>query len=92
MHPLNFVSLGKVFYIELDGEGRIPVLHFGMTGNVLVSSESDRIDFQFMLGWIKVKGQVPLYYKEGPRKGDGEWPPRFTKVSLRGDYCHNFQT
>ncbi|KAI0005375.1 Formamidopyrimidine-DNA glycosylase N-terminal domain-containing protein [Russula compacta] len=23
---------GKVFYIELDGEGRHPVLHFGMTG------------------------------------------------------------
>jgi len=23
---------GKVFYIELDGEGRYPVLHFGMTG------------------------------------------------------------
>ncbi len=27
---------GKVFYIELDGEGRMPVLHFGMTGNIHV--------------------------------------------------------
>ncbi|KAF8746194.1 hypothetical protein AX14_000001 [Amanita brunnescens Koide BX004] len=24
--------LGKVFYLELDGEGKMPVLHFGMTG------------------------------------------------------------
>ncbi|KAF8272377.1 AtMMH-1 [Lactarius quietus] len=23
---------GKVFYLELDGEGRLPVFHFGMTG------------------------------------------------------------
>jgi formamidopyrimidine-DNA glycosylase len=29
---------GKVFYIELDGEGRHPVLHFGMTGTLQVSS------------------------------------------------------
>lgn len=27
---------GKVFYIELDGEGRHPVLHFGMTGTLQV--------------------------------------------------------
>jgi len=27
---------GKVFYIELDGEGRHPVLHFGMTGMLQV--------------------------------------------------------
>lgn len=28
--------LGKVFFIELDGEGRNPVLHFGMTGMLQV--------------------------------------------------------
>lgn len=28
---------GKVFYLELDGEGRMPVLHFGMTGNIHVN-------------------------------------------------------
>lgn len=27
---------GKVFYIELDGDGRHPVLHFGMTGTLQV--------------------------------------------------------
>ena len=27
---------GKVFYLELDGEGRHPVLHFGMTGMLQV--------------------------------------------------------
>ncbi|PCH33243.1 hypothetical protein WOLCODRAFT_159936 [Wolfiporia cocos MD-104 SS10] len=30
---------GKVFYIELDGEGRMPVLHFGMTGMVQVKGQ-----------------------------------------------------
>ncbi|THH11792.1 hypothetical protein EW145_g432 [Phellinidium pouzarii] len=55
---------GKVFFLELAGEGRMPVLHFGMTGNVIV------------------KGEVPLYYKEGPKKGNSEWPPRFVKFIL----------
>ncbi|KAI5124478.1 hypothetical protein M0805_008360 [Coniferiporia weirii] len=55
---------GKVFFLELDGGGRMPVLHFGMTGNVLV------------------KGEEPLYYKEGPKKGAAEWPPRFSKFIL----------
>jgi len=31
---------GKVFYIELDGEGRHPVLHFGMTGTLQVGALS----------------------------------------------------
>lgn len=29
---------GKVFYLELDGDAPMPVLHFGMTGNILVSA------------------------------------------------------
>ena len=28
--------IGKVFYLTLDGDGRMPVLHFGMTGNIHV--------------------------------------------------------
>ncbi|TDL28852.1 AtMMH-1 [Rickenella mellea] len=60
----NVARYGKVFYVELDGEGKMPVLHFGMTGN------------------IHIKGQTPIYYKEGPRKGDEEWPPRFMKFIL----------
>ncbi|KAL0581385.1 hypothetical protein V5O48_000649 [Marasmius crinis-equi] len=30
---------GKVFYIVLDGEGKMPVLHFGMTGMLQVRGE-----------------------------------------------------
>jgi len=30
---------GKCFYLELDGEGRMPVLHFGMTGMLQVKGE-----------------------------------------------------
>lgn len=29
--------VGKVFYLELDGEGKMPVLHFGMTGMLHVN-------------------------------------------------------
>ncbi|OSX67900.1 hypothetical protein POSPLADRAFT_1108213, partial [Postia placenta MAD-698-R-SB12] len=31
--------LGKVFYIQLDGEGKVPVLHFGMTGMLQVKGQ-----------------------------------------------------
>lgn len=30
---------GKVFYVQLDGEGRLPVLHFGMTGMLQVKGQ-----------------------------------------------------
>ncbi|KAI0252709.1 hypothetical protein BJV78DRAFT_1124215, partial [Lactifluus subvellereus] len=57
---------GKVFYLELDGEGRHPVLHFGMTG------------------MLQLRGQIPIHYREAPRKvsGSTEWPPRFMKFIL----------
>ncbi|EJD04278.1 AtMMH-1 [Fomitiporia mediterranea MF3/22] len=55
---------GKVFYLDLDGDGPMPVMHFGMTGNILI------------------KGESPLTYKEGPKKSDTLWPPRFTKCIL----------
>lgn len=32
---------GKVFYLQLAGEGKMPVLHFGMTGNVIVIASLD---------------------------------------------------
>lgn len=31
--------LGKVFFIELDGDGKYPVMHFGMTGMLHVCAE-----------------------------------------------------
>lgn len=37
---LDVVRYGKVFYMVLDGEGRMPVLHLGMTGMVQASSMS----------------------------------------------------
>jgi len=61
---LDVLRYGKVFYFNLDGEGRLPVLHFGMTGN------------------IHIKGSSPLQYKEGPKKPDVEWPPRFMKFIM----------
>ncbi len=32
----HFFHAGKAFYLELDGEGRHPVFHFGMTGMLQV--------------------------------------------------------
>ncbi|KAF8480849.1 AtMMH-1 [Russula ochroleuca] len=55
---------GKVFYIELDGEGRHPVLHFGMTG------------------MLQIRGNMPVHYREAPRKASTEWPPRFMKFII----------
>ncbi|KAK0198976.1 hypothetical protein F5146DRAFT_920022, partial [Armillaria mellea] len=61
--------LGKVFYLELSGGGRMPVMHFGMTG-MLQASQSF------------VKGQLATYYKETPRTASTDWPPRFVKFIL----------
>ena len=33
---INGCDLGKVFYVELSGAGKMPVLHFGMTGMLQV--------------------------------------------------------
>jgi formamidopyrimidine-DNA glycosylase len=33
------IRAGKVFYLELDGEGKHPVLHFGMTGMLQVKGD-----------------------------------------------------
>ena len=34
--PARRIPIGKCFYIQLDGNGRMPVLHFGMTGMLKV--------------------------------------------------------
>ena len=71
---------GKVFYIELDGEGRHPVLHFGMTGTLqvgalyLISFDAEEAIPP------KIRGNTPLQYREAPRKDPTDWPPRFMKV------------
>ncbi|KAK2461715.1 hypothetical protein APHAL10511_006178 [Amanita phalloides] len=36
---------GKLFYLELDGEGKVPVLHFGMTGKLQVKGK-DPMQYQ----------------------------------------------
>ncbi|KAG7450122.1 uncharacterized protein BT62DRAFT_942786, partial [Guyanagaster necrorhizus] len=65
----NVGRYGKVFYLELSSGGRMPVMHFGMTG-MLQASRSF------------VKGQMATYYRETPRKADTDWPPRFAKFIL----------
>ncbi|KAK0466385.1 AtMMH-1, partial [Desarmillaria tabescens] len=35
----NVGRYGKVFYLELSGEGRMPVMHFGMTGMLQVKGQ-----------------------------------------------------
>lgn len=43
--------VGKVFYIELEGPGKMPVLHFGMTGMLRVR---DSIPFHLcsIIKWV----------------------------------------
>ncbi|PIL30896.1 hypothetical protein GSI_07065 [Ganoderma sinense ZZ0214-1] len=57
----NVQRYGKVFYLELEGDGRHPVMHFGMTG------------------MLQIKGQLPIHYREGPKKTSMDWPPKFMK-------------
>ena len=36
MTTFTAILPGKVFYIDLEGPGKMPVLHFGMTGMIRV--------------------------------------------------------
>ncbi|KAF8446287.1 DNA glycosylase/AP lyase [Boletus edulis BED1] len=36
---IHVARYGKYFYIQLDGEGRMPVFHFGMTGMLMVRGQ-----------------------------------------------------
>ncbi|KXN87563.1 Formamidopyrimidine-DNA glycosylase, partial [Leucoagaricus sp. SymC.cos] len=58
----NFVPIGKVFYMELDGAGKHPVMHFGMTGMLHVwgnlpvhyrEAPSDASDPEWPPRWMK---------------------------------------
>lgn len=52
----NFV-LGKYFYIELEGTGKLPLLHFGMTGMLHV-----RLPCMLRSGLIILfQGERPAY-------------------------------
>ncbi|KAI0040806.1 AtMMH-1 [Auriscalpium vulgare] len=57
---------GKVFYLELDGEGKMPVFHFGMTGMLQIRGETP----------------VHYREAGRPRKAATDWPPRFMKCIL----------
>lgn len=73
---------GKVFYIELEGPGKMPVLHFGMTGMLRVR-HSTVLHLRSTNGWIgQLRGQPAMYYKEAPNEPDETWPPRYMKVHL----------
>lgn len=73
---------GKVFYLELDGEGRHPVFHFGMTGMLQVCAcASTRFSsYEKAAVYRKIRGKMPVHYREAPRKASTQWPPRFMKV------------
>ncbi|KAH9927474.1 uncharacterized protein BXZ73DRAFT_48770, partial [Epithele typhae] len=63
---------GKVFYLMLEGKGRHPVLHFGMTGMLQVKGQ---------------RAMRYRENGKSKTASDEEWPPRFMKfvVHLRGD-------
>ena len=48
------LRVGKVFYIELEGDGRHPVMHFGMTGLLQVSVHQTILIYHFLLMWYTV--------------------------------------
>ncbi|KAF7306497.1 MutM-like protein-1 [Mycena indigotica] len=57
---------GKVFWLNLSSPGRMPVLHFGMTGMLQVQS----------------RGSLQPTTKKTPKSASTDWPPRFMKFIL----------
>ncbi|KAJ3510860.1 hypothetical protein NMY22_g15840 [Coprinellus aureogranulatus] len=64
---LDAQRYGKVFYISLGGEGKHPVLHFGMTGMLQVRGNAPT--------YYRENGRK--------KANVDEWPPRFAKFVLR---------
>ncbi|KAJ2933571.1 hypothetical protein H1R20_g3519, partial [Candolleomyces eurysporus] len=60
---------GKVFYLTLSGEGKHPVLHFGMTGMLQVKG-SEPVYYK----------EGPM-----KKKNADQWPPRFFVLHLSND-------
>ncbi|KAH9921389.1 Formamidopyrimidine-DNA glycosylase N-terminal domain-containing protein [Fomitopsis serialis] len=63
----NVGRYGKVFYLELDGKGKMPVLHFGMTGMLQVKGQ--------LATYYK---ETPR-----KASTDSGWPPRFMKACVQ---------
>ncbi|KAI6136940.1 Formamidopyrimidine-DNA glycosylase N-terminal domain-containing protein [Pisolithus sp. B1] len=62
---------GKCFYIQLQGSGRTPVLHFGMTGALQVRDNHVRHDCFCQTRFLSSATTAP-----------DTWPPRFVKFIL----------
>ena len=41
---------------------------------------SHRRTVHLRLSFAQVKGELPMHYREAPRKASIDWPPRFMKV------------
>jgi len=73
---------GKCFFIDLNGPGRMPVLHFGMTGMLQVCCLIFRRSCLCPSHpFTQVRGELPMHYREAPRQASNAWPPKFMKVS-----------
>ncbi|KAF8305527.1 AtMMH-1 [Clavulina sp. PMI_390] len=78
---------GKVFYVRLDGEGRHPVMHLGMTGNVYIkgtnpafySSSPKKVDTSWPPRFMK----FILRLSALPSDPEGVDPPEVVFVDAR---------
>eukprot|EP00879_Flechtneria_rotunda_P020254 GHRR01021302.1.p1 GENE.GHRR01021302.1~~GHRR01021302.1.p1 ORF type:complete len:381 (+),score=101.86 GHRR01021302.1:1920-3062(+) len=60
---------GKQLWLVLDGQGPMPLMHFGMTGFIAVRDAAE--------------GTVHLVaYENAPKDTAANWPPRFLKLLL----------
>jgi formamidopyrimidine-DNA glycosylase len=59
----------------LDGEGRVPVMHLGMTGMIQVSPPFS-LCLQSNVFLSQLKGQEPTWYRRRPREYARAWPPK----------------
>lgn len=64
------VIIGKVFYMTLEGEGKNPVMHFGMTGMLQVRPLSHR-----------TCARLSTFNMAGQRRGSDILPREWTKES-----------
>lgn len=74
-------------YMELDGEGPLPVLHFGMTGMIQVGSVISRPRVFINNYGNQIKNGPKMYYRTKP-PDETKWPPLYMKVFFHSLGCH----
>ncbi len=77
--------------MDLSGDGRVPVMHFGMNGMLMVSPCVRESRHRKLIGGLaQLKGREPDWYIRRPkRSSEYQWPPKASRKGLARGNSHS---